>query len=174
MINETVGTVASATAVIIFAPCRMMPCRSTALPIMNPGTSAKYSRGMLNASHCQMKRAPFIGRIDEQHSALDSGLVRHDADHFPLQQREASHQLRSKERLDLEKGTLVHNRFDDPADVVASRLLRWYKIIGEVPGRVQRVVGRQRASPVQRQVGEILLGLLDRLGIVSGQLVPAS
>ena len=40
-ITEIVGTVASATAVIIFAPCRMMPCRSTALPIMKPGTSAR-------------------------------------------------------------------------------------------------------------------------------------
>ena len=34
-------TVASVTAVIILAPCRMMPARSTSLPIMNPGTSAR-------------------------------------------------------------------------------------------------------------------------------------
>src|SRR5690349_14011736 len=35
----------------------MMPCRSTSLPIMKPGTSARYSNGMLNASHIQMNRA---------------------------------------------------------------------------------------------------------------------
>ena len=35
------GTVASAIAVSIFAPARMMPSRSTFVPIMKPGTSAK-------------------------------------------------------------------------------------------------------------------------------------
>jgi hypothetical protein len=35
------GTVASLTAAIIFAPARMIPCRSTFVPIMNPGTSAR-------------------------------------------------------------------------------------------------------------------------------------
>ena len=35
------GTVASLTAAIIFAPARMMPCRSTLVPIMKPGTSAR-------------------------------------------------------------------------------------------------------------------------------------
>jgi len=35
------GTVASETALIILAPARMMPARSTFVPIMNPGTSAR-------------------------------------------------------------------------------------------------------------------------------------
>jgi len=34
-------TVASLTAMIIFAPCRMIPCRSTLVPIMKPGTSGR-------------------------------------------------------------------------------------------------------------------------------------
>src|SRR4051795_13730609 len=50
-ITETFGTVASDTAVIILAPWRMIPCRSTAVPTMNPGTSARNSSGTLNASH---------------------------------------------------------------------------------------------------------------------------
>jgi hypothetical protein len=54
---DSLGTVASATAEIILAPWRMMPMRSTALPIMKPGTSAKNSSGTLKASHSQMKRA---------------------------------------------------------------------------------------------------------------------
>ena len=54
---DSCGTVASDIAVIILAPWRMMPCRSTSLPIMKPGTSAKYSNGTLNASHSQMNRA---------------------------------------------------------------------------------------------------------------------
>ncbi len=39
--TQTWGTVASDTAVIILAPCRMIPCRSTSIPIMNPGTSER-------------------------------------------------------------------------------------------------------------------------------------
>ena len=45
------ATAPSETALIIFAPCRMMPSRSTCVPIMNPGTSAKNSSGTLNALH---------------------------------------------------------------------------------------------------------------------------
>src|SRR5437764_15473047 len=56
-ITDTFGTVASDTAVIILAPWRMMPCRSTAVPTMNPGTSARNTRGRLHASHRQLKRS---------------------------------------------------------------------------------------------------------------------
>ena len=55
--TDTLGTVASLTAVTILAPWRMIPWRSTAEPIMNPGTSARKTSGMLNASQHQMKRA---------------------------------------------------------------------------------------------------------------------
>ena len=57
MITESFGAVASETAEIIFAPARMMPWRSTCVPIMKPGTSARNSKGMLNALQVQMKRA---------------------------------------------------------------------------------------------------------------------
>ena len=56
-ITESFGTVASDTAEIIFAPARMMPWRSTWVPIMKPGTSARKSSGTLKALHVQMKRA---------------------------------------------------------------------------------------------------------------------
>ena len=39
--TQNCGTVAEETAETIFAPCRMMPPRSTSEPIMNPGTSAR-------------------------------------------------------------------------------------------------------------------------------------
>ena len=42
---------------IILAPWRMIPSRSTCVPIMKPGTSARNSSGTLNASQSQMKRA---------------------------------------------------------------------------------------------------------------------
>ena len=56
-ITEIFGTVASETALIIFAPWRMMPRRSTSVPIMKPGTSARKRSGISNASHSQMNRA---------------------------------------------------------------------------------------------------------------------
>src|SRR6266550_4978033 len=55
--TETFGTVASETAVIILAPFRMMPSRSTWVPTMKPGTSARNSNGTLKASQAQMNRA---------------------------------------------------------------------------------------------------------------------
>jgi hypothetical protein len=54
--TQIFGTVASLIAVIILAPCRMMPCFSTAVPTMNPGTSERNSSGTLNASHSCTKR----------------------------------------------------------------------------------------------------------------------
>ena len=39
--THSCGTVADETAETIFAPCRMMPARSTSEPIMKPGTSAR-------------------------------------------------------------------------------------------------------------------------------------
>ena len=56
-ITESFGTVASLTALIIFAPWRMIPWRSTSVPIMKPGTSARNSSGTLKALQVQMKRA---------------------------------------------------------------------------------------------------------------------
>ena len=74
-ITDTFGTVASATAVIIFAPCRMIPWRSTALPIMKPGTSARNTSGTLNASQHQMKRAALSAESTNSTPPLRAGLL---------------------------------------------------------------------------------------------------
>ena len=55
--THSLGIVASLTAMIILAPARMIPSRSTFVPIMKPGTSARYRSGTPKASHSQMKRA---------------------------------------------------------------------------------------------------------------------
>ena len=67
------GTVASEMAVMSLAPWRMMPWRSTALPIMNPGTSARKIRGMLNASHSHTKRATLSDESTNSTPPLCSG-----------------------------------------------------------------------------------------------------
>src|SRR5437763_6357033 len=70
-ITEIFGTFASDTALIIFAPWRMMPYRSTWVPIMNPGTSARNSSGMLNALQVQMKRAHLYAESTNSTAPLD-------------------------------------------------------------------------------------------------------
>ena len=72
--TEIFGTVASATALIIFAPCRMMPCLSTAVPTMKPGTSARKSSGTLNASHNWMNRVALSAESTNSTPPLNIGL----------------------------------------------------------------------------------------------------
>jgi hypothetical protein len=78
-ITLTLGTVASLTAVIILAPWRMMPSRSTCEPIMNPGTSARKTSGTLNAAEPD-EAGRLVGRVAEQDATLHGRVVGHDAD----------------------------------------------------------------------------------------------
>ena len=72
--TQIFGTVASAIAAIIFAPCRMMPCRSTAVPTMKPGTSARNSSGIPNASQVWMNRAALSAESTNSTPPLNMGL----------------------------------------------------------------------------------------------------
>src|SRR2546422_4058614 len=71
--TQNFGTVASLTAVISLAPWRMIPCRSTAEPIMNPGTSARNTSGMLNASHSHTNLATLSAESTNSTPPLCSG-----------------------------------------------------------------------------------------------------
>src|SRR3954449_5141583 len=73
--TETLGTVASDTAVIILAPWRMIPSRSTWVPIMKPGTSARNTSGMLKASQHQMNRAALSDESTNSTPPLAAGLL---------------------------------------------------------------------------------------------------
>ena len=73
--TEIFGTVASLTALIILAPCLMIPSRSTAVPIMNPGTSARKSSGTLKALHVQMKRAALSAESENSTPPLCLGWL---------------------------------------------------------------------------------------------------
>src|SRR5690625_3280322 len=53
----------------------MMPSFSTSEPIMNPGTSARYSSGMLNASHHQMNRAALSAESTNSTPPLTAGWL---------------------------------------------------------------------------------------------------
>ena len=74
-ITESFGTVASETAEIIFAPWRMIPWRSTAVPIMKPGTSARKSSGMPNALQVQMNRAALSAESTNSTPPLNFGWL---------------------------------------------------------------------------------------------------
>ena len=72
--TQILGTVASDIAAIILAPCLMMPCRSTAVPTMKPGTSARNSSGMPNASQVWMNRAALSAESTNSTPPLNMGL----------------------------------------------------------------------------------------------------
>src|SRR3990170_2649203 len=73
--TEIFGTVASATANSSLAPWRMMPWRSTWLPIMKPGTSARNSSGMLKALQSQTNRAPLSAESPKSTPPLTFGWL---------------------------------------------------------------------------------------------------
>ena len=73
MITVTLGTVASQYAYSSFAPWRMMPAYSWAVPGRKPGTSSKVTIGTLNASQKRMKRAAFSLAAMSRHPARTAG-----------------------------------------------------------------------------------------------------
>src|SRR3990172_1890407 len=73
--TEIFATVASATANSSLAPWRMMPWRSTWLPIMKPGTSARNSSGMLKALQSQTNRAPLSAESPKSTPPLTFGWL---------------------------------------------------------------------------------------------------
>src|SRR3982074_777180 len=85
----------------------MMPSRSTCVPIMKPGTSARNSSGMLKALQVQMKRAALSAEATNNTPPFCLGwLATRPAD------RAASPQLLGPARLHLEERALV----DQPGD----------------------------------------------------------
>src|SRR3979411_968355 len=103
----------------------MMPSRSTAEPIMNPGTSARNRSGTLNASQFQMKRAALSAgvqwrneagglarRVDEQHAAEMRGVVGDDTDRLTTEPGEPDDDLAREQWLQLEERVLVDECLD--------------------------------------------------------------
>src|SRR3954464_3189467 len=106
MITLILGTVASLTANNILAPWRMMPCFSTALPTMKPGTSCRNTSGMLNASHSHTNRAGLsaaftssahprglVGPVHGERAAEHHRLVRDDPDRPAVDAGEPGHEV---------------------------------------------------------------------------------
>ena len=95
---------------IILAPCRMMPCFSTAVPTMKPGTSARNSSGTLNASQSCTKRVALSAESTKSTPPLNIELLADDADGLAVEAGEADGQLARPQRLDLEERALVDQR----------------------------------------------------------------
>src|SRR5207247_5926237 len=63
VITASLGTVASQYEYSSFAPWRMIPPHSWAVPGRNPGTSTNVTSGMLHASHGRTNRAAFTDEL---------------------------------------------------------------------------------------------------------------
>ena len=89
-----------------------MPWRSTCVPIMKPGTSARNSSGTLKALQVQMKRAALSAESTNSTPPFWLRLVGDDADDAPLEARVADDQLLGPARVDLEERAGVDERVD--------------------------------------------------------------
>ena len=77
------------TALIILAPWRMIPWRSTAVPIMKPGHVGQEQQRHVEGVAGPDEARRLVGRVDEQHAALVLGLVGDDPDGAAVQARVA-------------------------------------------------------------------------------------
>ena len=110
--TEIFGTVASETALIIFAPWRMIPWRSTAVPIMKPGTSARKSSGTLKALQVWMKRAALSAESTKSTPPVYFGLVGDDADDAAVEPPVADDQLLRPALVDRQEAVGVEQRVE--------------------------------------------------------------
>ena len=116
-ITQIFGTVASETALIILAPCRMMPWRSTAVPTMKPGTSARNTSGTLKASHIWMNRAALSAESTNSTPPLNIGLLATTPIAWPSSRAKPMTSSRRPQRVHLEQRLLVDQAADIPAHV---------------------------------------------------------
>ena len=94
-----------------------------------------------------------VGRVDEQHAALEQGVVGDDADRLAVQPGEADQHLARPQGVDLEQAAAavlpaVDQRADEPAHVEGHPLVhRNPQVTLAGPGSGDR---RRRALPVGR------------------------
>ena len=146
--TQIFGTVASETALIIFAPCRMMPCFSTAVPTMKPGTSdEEHQRHVERVAQLHEPRR-LVGGVDEQHAALEHRVVADDADDLAVEPAEADDELARPQRVDLEERALVEQPLGVAAHVERLPLaLRHQRAQVDVAGAGR--AGARRRLPCQ-------------------------
>src|SRR5207247_528190 len=75
VITASFGTVASQYAYSSFAPWRMIPPHSCAVPGRNPGTSTNVTSGMLKTSQVRTKRAPLTDESMSSTPASERGWL---------------------------------------------------------------------------------------------------
>src|SRR5262249_23132541 len=165
-ITETLGTVASVTAVIILAPWRVMPSRSTAGPIMKPGASARDTSGALKAAHNQMNPGALSAESTNSTPPRGLGVFANRPTRSPArppQPPEADDQLVGVEGLDLEEAAVVDQRVDDTVHVVGTALLRGDDVADtrRAGARVDAIDDRRGLPPAHRQVRQPPLGGIE-------------
>src|SRR6266545_3404460 len=162
--TQIFGTVASAIALIILAPWRMMPWRSTAAPTMNPGTSDRNTSGTLNASHS------CTNRVAEEDAGLVQRVVGDEPDRVPVEPAEPDDHLTRPARLNLEEAVGV----EQAAHILLHVERR--SLAGRYDGGQVDILWRSRGSdagwlgrPARRQVAQVPPDDLDGLVLVVAQ-----
>ena len=115
-----------------------------------------------------------VGRVHEQDPALHLGVVGHEAHRAAVDQADAAHQLGSEQGLDLEEALGVDQAVDHGAHVVRGLVVVGHRRGGERVSRGCGLVVRRVVAPVDREVGEPGLGLLQGVLVVHRQVVAAA
>ena len=124
---------------IIFAPCRMMPWRSTSRADHEAGHVGQEEQRHVERVAGPDEARRLVGRVDEQHAALHLRLVRDDPDRPAVEPREADDELLGPARVHLAERVGVDERVDQVLDVERGRSRR--------PGRPRET------APLGRRLG---------------------
>ena len=119
---------------------------------MNPGTSARNTSGMLNASQQPDEAGRLVGGVDEQRAGEVGRVVGDDADRVPVEAGEPDDQLAGEQRLDLEEAVAVDDPVDHRVHVERHPLVGRHDVGRQLDGRRLGLVHRRLAAPRAREV----------------------
>ena len=109
----------------------MMPWRSTSVPTMNPGTSARNTSGMPNASQHQMKRAALSAESTNSAPPLCTGLLATMPTGRPSSRPKPDDHLGREQRLHLEEAVGVEQPVEQVVHVERDVLVGRHDVGGE-------------------------------------------
>jgi hypothetical protein len=149
--------------VIILAPCRMMPCFSTAEPTMKPGTSERNSSGTLNASQSWTNRVALSAESTNSTPPLNIELLPTTPTTSPSAGRSRP-SAPGPQRLDLEERALVDDALDVARMSKACRSLAgtsaarstWPARLGRGGGAASWTAGRTGSADDVERVRSVL------------------
>src|SRR6202050_1495612 len=115
-----------------------------------------------------------VGRVDEEHAALEHGIVRDHPDDLAIKPGEAGDQLPGPQLVYLEQGALVDDPAHVPAHVEGLPFADRHQLAQVGRLRIGRRRRRRLFLPAGRQKGQVAADRFDGIGLVGRQVVAAA